>query len=87
LKMMKTNGYHEEQKADSYFEIEESIRLPDEEAKEVIMKKCGIADSLQLKDFDKKVRDTYIKRLKEDGLSTRQIERLTGIKRSIVLKA
>ncbi|MFW0861913.1 MAG: hypothetical protein AAGT88_07520, partial [Dethiobacter sp.] len=48
---------------------------------------CGIKCFSQLKDFDKKDRDTYIKKLREDGLSTRQIERLTGIKRPIILKA
>jgi len=55
--------------------------LTDEEAKEVIKKKCGIASSLQVNDFAKENRDTSIKRLKEEGLTTRRIEQLTGIKR------
>lgn len=78
--------YHNEQNEDNCLEAEETIRMSDEEAKEIIKKKCGVPCSLQLKDFDKKDRDTYIKMLKENGLSTRQIERLTGIKRPIILK-
>lgn len=33
------------------------------------------------------MRNKYLKELKEEGLSTRQISRLTGISRGIVLKS
>jgi len=37
--------------------------------------------------LEKDKRNRYLKALKEEGLSTRQIARLTGISRSIILKA
>lgn len=49
--------------------------------------KCGITSSLKLKDFDKEEQDNYIKQLKGEGLSSRQIERLTGVSRAIILNA
>ncbi len=77
--------YYDEQVEEKCLEIEERFRLTDEEAKEIIKKKCGITSSLQLKDFGKEKRDNYIRELKNEGLSTRQIERLTGISRSVIL--
>lgn len=79
--------YHYEAKEDHCLDMEESKRLTDEEAKEIIKKKCGISSSLQLKDFEIEKRNRCIKELKGKGLSTRQIERLTGLSRSIILKA
>jgi putative transposase len=79
-------NYHNEYNGGKCLEIEESCRLTDEEAKEIIKKKCCISSSLQLKDFKKEERNRCIKEIKGEGLSTRQIERLTGISRSIILK-
>jgi len=52
----------------------------------IIKEEYCVSSSLQLKDFEKKKRDICIKELKDKGLSTRQIERLTGISRYIILK-
>lgn len=79
--------YQEEEKEDNCLEIEENFRRTDEDAKEIIKKKCKITSSIRLKDFDKEKRDKHIRELRDEGLSTRQIERLTGISRSIILNA
>jgi len=37
--------------------------------------------------IDRNTRDDYLRQLKQKGLSVRQIARLTGINRGVVLKA
>jgi putative transposase len=79
--------FHNEYKDANCLEMEESLRMTDEEAIDIIKGKYLVSSSLQLKSFEKEKRDRCIKELKEKGLSTRQIERLTGISRSAILKA
>jgi putative transposase len=57
------------------------------EASEMILQECGINDAFELKGFEKKKRTASIKHLKNMGISTRQLARLTGISRIIILKA
>lgn len=78
--------FHNEQKEANCLEMEERFRLTDEEAMAIIKEEYCVSSSLQLKDFEKKKRDICIKELKDKGLSTRQMERLTGISRYIILK-
>jgi hypothetical protein len=66
---------------------EEHIRLNDEKAKAVIAIVCKVKTPKQIQEFTAEQRNTYLKTLKEKGLSIRQIERLTGINRGIVHKA
>ncbi|GEM_PF-1995486 len=40
-----------------------------------------------LKIFDKKSRDNYLRKLKKEGLSVGQLERLTDINRGSIMKA
>lgn len=42
---------------------------------------------MDLQKLELEKRNKYLKILKEEGLSTRQISRLTGISRNVVLKA
>ena len=68
-------------------EIEEdNFRLTDDEAREVIRKisKCKTITEFQNLSLDK--RDKYLKALRNQGLSIRQISRLTGIGFNIVRK-
>lgn len=51
---------------------------------QVVMNDVRLTD---LKTFSKKKRDTYLRSMKQAGLSIRQIERLTGIGRNTVAKA
>ena len=79
--------FHAEQNEDRCLEIEEEIRLTDVEAKEIISKACGIKSTLELKEFDKDIINASLKLLKSKCISTRQLERLTGISSAIILKA
>ncbi|MDD4569457.1 MAG: transposase [Tepidanaerobacteraceae bacterium] len=68
-------------------DIDENRRIKDSEAIEIIKEICNIAHCTDIQGFHKDVRNKYIKIIKEKGLSTRQIARLTGISRHIILKA
>ncbi len=73
---------------DQCLEMEEKQLLSDQEARHVIKKVCQVENSTELQQLDKVTRNKYLKELKEGyHLSIRQIERLTGINRGIVLKA
>lgn len=63
-----------------------ACRVTDEQAKEIINQytKCKNVAEFQLLDI--KVRDKYLKLLREKGLSIRQISRLTGVSFNIVRK-
>lgn len=80
-------SHHEQRNEDRCLELDEHLRLNDEEALDIIKTKCLIENSIQLKEFEREKRDYFIKLLKKEGLSSRQLERLTGIKRSIILKS
>lgn len=56
-------------------------------AQDVIMSTLGVTTGTDLQKLGKKERDVALWKLKAEGLSIRQIERLTGIGRNIVLKA
>lgn len=63
-------------------------RIADEEAKAIIKTICNLKNAIDLQQFDCQTRNTYLRILKQKhNLSIRQIERLTGINRGIVLKA
>jgi len=79
--------FHDIPNEDKCLDIVDKIRLTDEEAKEIIRKECKIKDTMELKAFDKEKRKALIKKLKNKGISTRQLERLTGINRLFILKA
>ncbi len=73
---------------DRCLEAEIKKHRSDEEARELIRKVCRVESPVDLQGFDKVRRNNYLKELKENHhLSVRQIERLTGINRGVVLKA
>ena len=77
--------FHSEASEDSYLDIKERLfRLTDEQAKEIIRKvsKCKNTSEFQL--LEVKVRNSYIRKLREESLSIRQISRLTGVSKGIV---
>lgn len=78
--------FHAEQNEDKCLDIEYKIRLTDEEAKEIIREECRVKSTLELKDYEKEKRKNSIELLKNKGISTRQLERLTGISRAIILR-
>lgn len=80
--------YNNELNHDNCLDIEEKHRITDEEARTIIKKVCKVENTPDVQKFDISTRNTYLKELKEEySLSIRQIERLTGINRGIVLKA
>lgn len=62
-------------------------RISDAQGQEIIRTVLKLKSGTQLQKMDKEKRDTALRKLKEEGLSVRQIERLTGINRGVVLKA
>jgi REP element-mobilizing transposase RayT len=69
-------------------DIEEKHIVKDAEAREIIKKVCKVQNSVELQNLEISARNKYLKELKDqNGLSIRQIERLTGINRGVVLKA
>jgi putative transposase len=77
--------FHSEASEDTYLDIRERpFRLTDEQAKEIIRKvsKCKNASEFQLLEIE--VRNSCIRKLRKEGLSIRQISRLTGVSKGIV---
>ena len=61
--------------------------ISDSHAQKIIREKLKIENGTVLQTFSKETRDNALRILKDTGLSVRQIERLTGISRGIILKA
>ncbi len=79
--------FHQKSSTDNCLDITENKRLKDEEVIEIIKMICNIPHCIDLQKLEKDDRDKYLKIIKEKGLSTRQLSRLTGISRHIILKA
>ena len=60
------------------------FRLTDDEALKIIWKICKCKSASDFQKFDKVKRNYYIEKLYKQGLSIRQISRLTGLSRKIV---
>ena len=68
-------------------DVEEKKRFTDQEALTLITSVYKTSNLSELQKLDKIARDKYLSELKQEGLSVRQIARLTGINRGVVLKA
>lgn len=69
-----------------HIDIEEKHRLSDTAAQRIIKEKLQLESGTQIQNLDRLKRDQAIRRLKQEGLSIRQIERLTGINRGIITR-
>lgn len=79
--------YHNEINEDVCLDISENeFRLSDNDAKEIIKKISGCSNVSEFQALEYKKRDKYISKLKEKGLSIRQISRLTGVSFAVVRK-
>ena len=76
--------FNNEENSDSCLEIEYSFRLTDEGAKEIIYKISKSKNSVNFQTLEKNKRDLYLQKFHLNGLSIRQISRLTGISKKIV---
>lgn len=76
--------YHKQIADDKCLEMEDRFRLTDEEARRIIKRisKCKTVADFQSLDIAK--RNAYLKKLHKNGLSIRQISRLTGVTKKIV---
>ncbi len=80
--------HHEERGDDVCLEVEEIQGFSDREAREIIQALCQITSCAELQQLDRKQRDGYLKQLKEEyNLPVRQLERLTGVSRSVISRA
>lgn len=71
---------------DKCLEFERSARN-DEWAATVLRECLGVESGLALQAFDRKARNDALRKLKERGLTVRQIERLTGLNRGVIQKS
>lgn len=78
--------YMMEFQEDSCLEMEENSRMTDFDARAFIVKIFHLSSPTEIQRFDLQERNRMLRHLKDSGLSIRQIERLTGINRGIVLK-
>jgi REP element-mobilizing transposase RayT len=72
---------------DNFLDMKEDHRLTDSEAEAVIRSVCKLDHAIDLQKFEKKQRDELLRELKKYPISIRQMERLTGINRGVILKA
>lgn len=70
-----------------HLEFHEKRRLNDQKAQEIIRNKLHLASGTQIQGMDRENRNAVLQKLKKEGLSVRQIERLTGINRGIITRA
>jgi putative transposase len=68
-------------------DLEEIKPITNQEALNIIKRVCKINRADEIQKLDKKNRDIYLRDLKREGLSLRQLERLTGINRGVIQKA
>ena len=65
----------------------ESQRHDDEWAKSIIKKYIQAESGTELQKLDRVQRNEILRKLKEEGVTVRQLERLTGINRGVIQKA
>ena len=76
--------FNQEKTNDQCLEYDDGNRLNDLEAAELVKKIAKVKNPGEIQTFEKQKRDVVIKKLKEKGLSIRQIERLTGVSFGVI---
>ena len=80
-------NFHKEKSSAECSDLDEKdFRLSDIDAKKIIEKVSSCKDVAEFQRLEKEQRNKHIKELRENGLSIRQISRLTGISKRIVEK-
>lgn len=87
MKIADLEKYHQERYDDKCLDIRNIKRINDNDAKEIILMLSGCNLVTQLKSMERETRNEIVCQLKEQGLTIRQIERLTGINRGIIQRA
>lgn len=79
--------FNNEKNEDKCLDIDDYVfRMTDEDAKKIIKKITGCENTTEVQLFGQEERNKCIKKMKNKGLSIRQISRLTGISKGIVEK-
>ena len=81
------NYVNEFDTVDSFLDIQKKENLTDSKAIDIIKKKFKISNALSISTMPAEQRNKVIKKLKDEGLSVRQLSRLTGVNRGTVLRA
>ena len=79
--------FHENIINDEFLDVEKKKTIKDTEAIEIIKRTCGVNHGSDIQKLGKEQRNICLRILRNNGLSTRQISRLTGVSRNIVLKS
>ncbi|MDS1029681.1 transposase [Bacillota bacterium LX-D] len=79
-------AFHLASNNDHCLDIEEYRKLTDNEAIEIIKRISNVRHCTEVQTLDKNKRNSFLIAFKNAGLSTRQIARLTGISRGVILK-
>jgi len=66
-------NFNEQITDDRYLDIEKKQALSDQDAVDIIKRTCKITSPDQWQKIDRKTRDRYLGRLKQEGLSVKQI--------------
>lgn len=78
--------FHQETEEEQCLDIPDSGKIKDHEARIRICELCDIEEAKALAQFEAKKRNALLKILKSEGISTRQLQRLTGINRGTIMK-
>ncbi len=80
--------FHNEYTNEICLDLEENdLRLTDHEAKEIIQRVSQCKNSTEFQGLDPAKRDMYLKLCRDEGISIRQLSRLTGVSVHIIRKA
>jgi len=79
--------FHAVEGQETCIDIDEKKKWKDPDAIELIKSICHVTSCKEVQKLDKNEQSRYLKLLYKEGLSARQIARITGIGRWIVLKA
>jgi len=78
-------NYNNDKNQDECLEYTQTVKLDDNEAREIIKKISGVKNISEIQVFEKSKRNDIIRNLKAiEGLSIRQTARITGITRKII---
>ena len=90
LSLMKKDefiAFNNEKNDDACLDIDaKDFRINDIDARKIIKKVSKCDNATEFQELEQKQRDIYIKKLRDKGLSIRQISRLTGVSFAIVRK-
>lgn len=77
---------HQEEKSNCLDDVERKT-LTDTKAREILSKKYHIKNYVIVQQLETKKRNQLLHSLKEEGMSIRQIERITGLNRGVIQRA